>query len=172
MALACSLAALTPIASACAREGVGDQVAVVDAIVSTPSPKPPVTPAATREVRSEPVRSTIPAHPAGPRVSGDIEWPWVAIADCESGDGPHAAGPPYHPNWSFHDGSYDGGLNFAYSTWDSAWHAGDFDGPKDEIPSGDAWQHSARVQVDVAKDWLKRTSWAQWPVCSRAVGVR
>jgi hypothetical protein len=107
-----------------------------------------------------------------PDVEAGIPWPWIAIADCESGDGPDAAGPPYHPKWDYHGGTYDGGLNFAYDTWDDAWALAVADELVADEPSGDAWQHTAHVQVLVAKRWLKATSWAQWPVCSRVVGVR
>lgn len=90
-------------------------------------------------------------------------WPWVAIADCESGDGDGQ--PPYTAAWHY-DGYFDGGLQFLPSTWRDAIRL------VPGVQPGLAWQASPRVQVRVAQRWLRATSWEQWPVCSRRVGVR
>ena len=149
-------------------------------IIATPAPTATPKPKPQRTSRSDAPVALHPARPQGP--ASDIPWPWIAIADCESGDGPRAAGPPYHPKWDYHGPTYDGGLNFLYSTWDRAWelrrrdldrkHGRKFRVTQIGSASLDAWRHSAIVQVRVAIDWLSRTSWSQWPVCSRAVGVR
>lgn len=110
-------------------------------------------------------------HPSAAPVDG-IPFIWMEIADCESGDGPHAFGPPFHPHWDYHGGDYDGGLNFTYDTWDDAWAwAQLLKLEPDEAPSGDAWQHDAQTQVRVAIAWQAHTSWGQWPACSRAIGL-
>lgn len=83
-------------------------------------------------------------------------WPWGALASCESGG-----------RWAYNGSSgYDGGLQFLPSTWNMA---------KGYVPGasryGYAWQAPASVQVAVARQWLKRTSWAQWPACARKLGL-
>lgn len=85
-----------------------------------------------------------------------IPWPWDALAECESGG-----------NWAYNGPSgFDGGLQFLPSTWDSA---------RLYVSGANyayAWQAPAHVQVRVAQAWLARTSWAQWPACSSALGLR
>lgn len=95
-----------------------------------------------------------------------IPWPWIAIADCESGDGDGK--PPYRPWWRYNVGLYDGGLNFHPTTWTMATKLYRHGSTKYRY----AWQAPAIVQVRVAQRWLRATSWEQWPVCSRRVGVR
>lgn len=81
-------------------------------------------------------------------------WPWLALASCESGR-----------DWDYNGGSgFDGGFQFLPSTWTAA---------RQGITHYQyAWQAPAYVQYLVARDWLRRTSWAQWPACSRAIGAR
>lgn len=165
------LAAVIASASGCGIEGRPrsprtPDVGVASVVVWLPDPTPSPAPAQSPQTADRGPRV------AEKRVDGEIEWPWISIADCESGDGPEAAGPPYHPQWGYHGGTYDGGLNFAYSTWDDAFALARSEELVPDVPSRDAWTWPARVQVDVAKRWLKATSWAQWPVCSRVVGVR
>lgn len=86
-----------------------------------------------------------------------IPWPWSALAQCESGG-----------NWAYNGSSgFDGGLQFLPSTWNMA---------KVLVAGASqyayAWQAPAVVQVRVAQAWLARTSWAQWPACSAALGLR
>lgn len=106
------------------------------------------------------------AHPSAPAHSPKIPWPWIAIADCESGDGDGR--PPYRPNWRYNVGLYDGGLNFHPQTWSSATRLYGHGSRRYRF----AWQAPALVQVKVAQRWLRATSWEQWPACSRKVGVR
>ena len=92
---------------------------------------------------------------------------WIRLADCESGDGDGR--PPYRADWK-HNGYFDGGLQFLPSTWDAARR-------KREVYRlawryAYAYQAPAWVQIAVARNWLRYTSWLQWPVCSRRIGVR
>lgn len=77
---------------------------------------------------------------------------WDRIAACESGG-----------RWDDTRGGYEGGLHFLNSTWLRA-GGGRF--------AQHAYQATREQQIAVAESWLARTSWAQWPVCSRKVGVR
>jgi Transglycosylase-like domain len=82
------------------------------------------------------------------------EWPWLALAECESGG-----------RWAYNGPSgFDGGLQFLPSTWVAA------GGRARGYPY--AWQAPPWVQVDVARSWLAKTSWDQWPVCSRVIGAQ
>lgn len=82
-------------------------------------------------------------------------WPWGALASCESGG-----------RWAYNGSSgFDGGLQFLPSTWNMA---------KGYAGAGGyayAWQAPPSVQVAVARAWLARTSWAQWPACARKLGL-
>ncbi len=103
--------------------------------------------------------------------------PWSSLADCESGSWDANSVPmPGTARWDYgapggfvHDGfeSYDGGLNFAPSTW--TWGASEL-GYDGEFPH--AYQAPARVQVEVGRWVRERQTWAAWPVCSRMIGVR
>lgn len=85
------------------------------------------------------------------------EWPWGALAGCESGR-----------TWDYNGSSgFDGGLQFLPSTWTTA--AGNL-GLAGAYPF--AYLAPAAIQVRVAADWLSRTSWLQWPKCSRDLGLR
>lgn len=163
-----ALAASALLAAACTSPKVVHVVPTPEVTKAPKKKRPP--PTAKPTPTPKPVAAKVVEPKKLPDVGG-IEWPWIAIADCESGDGPKAAGPPYNPDWDYHGSDYDGGLNFAYSSWDRAWSLAVADGLV-EGPSLDAWRHPARVQVLIAKDWLKRTDWGQWPTCSRVVGVR
>jgi hypothetical protein len=84
-------------------------------------------------------------------------WPWRALASCESGR-----------TWTYNGSSgYDGAFQFLPSTWSSA---------KAAVPYARryayAWQAPPYWQYRVAASWLARTSWSQWPACSRAIGAR
>lgn len=76
-----------------------------------------------------------------------------ALAQCES-----------NGNWSINTGNgYYGGLQFLASTWRAA------GGTKyASLPH----QATKDQQIAVAEAWLARTSWAQWPACSRKLGYR
>lgn len=94
-------------------------------------------------------------------------WPWRQIADCETGGDSTPGRAPYHARWRYDGRSgFDGGLQFLPSTWTAA---------RKPVSAAQsyryAWQAPAWVQVAVARSWLRRTSWRQWPRCSRTVGV-
>lgn len=78
---------------------------------------------------------------------------WDRLAQCESGG-----------DWSYNGSSgYDGGIQFSPSTWQSA------GGTK---YAAYAHQATREQQIAVAESWLAETSWAQWPSCSRQLGLR
>lgn len=84
-------------------------------------------------------------------------WPWLALASCESGR-----------DWTYNGPSgFDGGFQFLPSTWNSA---KGYVGRAQQY--GYAYQAPAYVQYLVARSWLARTSWLQWPVCSARIGAR
>lgn len=161
-------AVIAPLASACApRENIRVERVVATPIVTrSPSPRP-----VAKAPPSPPRRSDATRRVARHDDVGGIPFVWMEVADCESGDGPHAFGPPFHPNWAYEGPQYTGGVDFTYGTWNNAWaHAIAL-----HLVSGpalDAGKHDARTQVKVAQAWLAITSWAQWPACSRAIGLR
>lgn len=78
---------------------------------------------------------------------------WDRLAACESGG-----------NWQTNTGNgYSGGLQFLPSTWRAA--GGTRYAP---LPH----QATREQQIAVAKSWLAKTSWSQWPACSRRLGLR
>ncbi len=75
---------------------------------------------------------------------------WDALAQCESGG-----------NWAANTGNgYFGGIQFSETTWKQAGGTG--------LPH----QNSRETQIAIAESWLAKTSWAQWPTCSRKLGFR
>lgn len=92
---------------------------------------------------------------------------WIRMADCESGDGDGR--PPYRASWHYR-GLHHGGLQFLPSTWDAAKRLRQVRG----VAAGYrfAYHAPAWVQIAVADNWRRHTSWAQWPVCSRKLGLR
>lgn len=92
---------------------------------------------------------------------------WIRVADCESGDGDGR--PPYRADWDY-NGLHDGGLQFVPSTWNAAKRLREVRGFAGRY--GYAYQAPAWVQIRVADNWLRHTSWAQWPTCSRKLGLR
>lgn len=89
---------------------------------------------------------------------------WYRLADCESGDRDRQGEPiAGTARWGLHNPPYEGGLQWLPSTW--------------RLAGGTKYAASARFatpeqQIAVAKAWLARTSWGQWPTCSRIVGAR
>lgn len=75
---------------------------------------------------------------------------WDALAECESGG-----------NWSL-DGTFDGGLQFAPSTW-NAMGGQDF--------ATYAYQASREQQIVVAERLLAVSGWGAWPACSAQLGL-
>lgn len=117
---------------------------------ATPAPAPPPTtvPRADRQIQSV---TTFPptTHVHPPSVPGGPagEGVWARLAVCESGMR-NLHGPRY----------------YGFHSWlVSTWHAAGGTGRPDE--------HSYEQQVAVAKSWLARTSWRQWPACSRRLGL-
>lgn len=87
-----------------------------------------------------------PAPRSAVTPSGDV---WDRLRRCESADGRTSR-----------NGLYHGYFQFRLDTWRNAGGTGH---PMD---------HSYEHQKKVAQAWLARTSWAQWPACSRALGLR
>lgn len=77
---------------------------------------------------------------------------WDRLAQCES-----------NGRWNLNVGTFDGGLQFLPSTWLAA-------GGGKYAPY--AWQATREQQIAIAESWLAKTSWAQWPACSRKLGLR
>lgn len=85
---------------------------------------------------------------------------WVPMKNCEENDNPRK-GPT---GWQSNTGNgYYGGLQFSADTWRRA--GGTQFASRADL--ADSIQ-----QMHVAEQWLRRTSWKQWPVCSREVGYR
>jgi resuscitation-promoting factor RpfB len=120
---------------------------------TTPTTVPPSTTLPVAAVPPGTAAGTVPPPAPGPppveRAAGpppdDV---WLALSRCESGH-TNLAGPRY---WGYHSWLLD--------TWSRAGGTGR---PND---------HSYEAQVIVAKAWLARTSWSQWPACSRRLGLR
>lgn len=77
---------------------------------------------------------------------------WDRLAQCES-----------NGRWNLNVGLYDGGLQFHPKTWIAA-------GGGKYAPY--AWQATREQQIAIAESWLAKTSWAQWPACSKKLGLR
>jgi hypothetical protein len=77
---------------------------------------------------------------------------WDAVAACESGG-----------RWDLNVGRFDGGIQFLPSTWRAA-------GGLKYAPF--AYAATREEQIDIADKWLARTSWRQWPACSKRLGLR
>jgi hypothetical protein len=94
---------------------------------------------------------------------------WIRMADCETGDGDGRY--PYRAVWSYNGRSgFDGGLQFSPSTWNDAKRLREVRGFARGY--GYAYQAPASVQIRVADNWRRHTSWRQWPACSRKLGLR
>lgn len=116
------------------------------------TPTVPPTTSSTTTTTAKPIARarTAPISKPAPAVpSGDV---WDRLAMCESGG-----------RWDDTRGGYEGGLHFAPSTWRAA-------GGLRYAPH--AYLATRAEQITVAVDWLRRTSWAQWPGCSRKLGLR
>lgn len=92
------------------------------------------------------------------------DWTWDDMGDCESGDWDRDGHPiPGTARWDDQSAGYEGGLHFLNSTWLRA------GGGRFAVHAYDATREQ---QIEVAQDWLNRTSLAQWPVCSYKIGAR
>lgn len=125
--------------------------------------------ARSRQVRLNRYHAHVAAAKAKREARG-IPTRWRRIADCETG-GDEYGRPPYHAVWDYNGSSgFDGGIQFSPGTWDMA-------KVKPEVARfaaryRRAYHAPAWVQVAVAENWLRLTSWLQWPSCSRSVGLR
>lgn len=123
---------------------------------SSPIGQPPLI--VSYRVQATPIPPPTPAprviHTPRPRAASvDSGSVWDRVARCESGG-----------NWGTNTGNgYQGGLQFSPSTWRAA-------GGTKYAPS--AHLATREQQIAVAQSWLARTSWAQWPACSRKLGLR
>jgi Transglycosylase-like domain len=120
-------------------------------------PRAPTLARVTTPIRVAAPRSASPIlraptkFPAGETTSSGFGI-WNCIAEHESGD-----------NWHLNDGSgFYGGLQFMQSTWESA-------GGLRFAPRADL--ATPMQQVEIARSWLAKTSWNQWPQTSRMCGV-
>lgn len=94
-----------------------------------------------------------PEPPSPPRaIQAPDAGTWDAIAACESGQ-----------RWDDTRGGYEGGLHFMPDTWVRA---------GGRIYAEHAYEATRGQQIEIAQAWLERTSWAQWPTCSRNLGLR
>ncbi len=91
-------------------------------------------------------------------------WTWDEMGDCESGDWDRQAHPiAGTARWDDRRGGYEGGLHFLNGTWLQAGGA---------RFAQHAYDATREQQIEVAEDWLARTSLAQWPKCSYVIGAR
>jgi hypothetical protein len=95
---------------------------------------------------------TAPTTTSAPASSGGINW--LAIADCESGDG--TGTPPYTPNW-YIDSTYDGGIQFDPETW---WAYGGRDFAEYAYQATPSQQIAVGERVVAAEGDL-----GAWPIC-------
>ncbi len=101
---------------------------------------------AQREARQRVVQAV--AAPKAAQATGTGKWD--ALAQCES-----------EGRWNLNTGNgYYGGVQFSAATWRQAGGTG--------LPH----QHSRETQIAIAESWLAKTSWSQWPFCSRKLGYR
>lgn len=94
---------------------------------------------------------------------------WIRMADCETGDGDGRY--PYRAVWDYNGRSgFDGGLQFSPATWNRAKRLSEVRA----FAAKYAYAHHAPayIQIRVADNWRRHTSWAQWPACSRKLGLR
>lgn len=118
----------------------------------TTTTTPPTT-TTTSSSTTAPARTARTAPSKRPTIravqAGNI---WDRVAQCESGG-----------RWDDTRGQYEGGLHFLHDTWVRA---------GGRRFAEHAYQATREQQIEIAQGWLERTSWAQWPVCSRKVGAR
>lgn len=87
---------------------------------------------------------------------------WLALADCESGDGDGQ--PPYRYDDTYR-GVHHGALQWHPDTWRRARQLSG-------LPvAATAWEAPIEDEIAVAKAWLRATSPRQWPICGPKVGL-
>lgn len=113
------------------------------------------------EARRAAESAPVAAAAAAPAPGSNYER-FLRLADCESGQRDKAGNPiPGTANWHINTGNgYYGGLQFSLDTWRRAGGTG--------YPH----EHSRDTQIAIAESWLAKTSWSQWPDCSRRLGYR
>ena len=121
------------------------KVAVAAAVAAQAPPPPPVS--APRPPAPPEPAPAAPTPAPGP-ATGAVNAVWDQLALCESGN-TNDTGAPYYGFWQFSAG-----------TWRSMGEAG--------LPN----DHSRERQLSAAKRLQARSGWAQWPHCSRKLGLR
>lgn len=146
-----------------------DPIGAALAAAPAPAPSPPAPPVSTTTTvhyhavaeAQETVTPTVQSP-----TPGSTYQRFERLADCESGERWYDEAGNVHfvpgsARWDLNTGNgYYGGLQFSAATWRQAGGTG--------LPH----QHSKDTQISVAQGWLARTSWAQWPSCSRDLGFR
>lgn len=118
------------------------------------------TPPPTARARTAPtLRATSASRPTSTVEPSDR---WIALADCESGDGDGR--PPYSMDDTFR-GLHHGALQWHPDTWS---RARKLSGLPVAASAADA---PFADEVAVAKVWLRAASPRQWPVCGPRVGL-
>jgi hypothetical protein len=115
-------------------------------VTTTTSTLPPPPPSTTTPSTSMPR-----PHTTAPMVRPADGSVWDRLASCES-----------NGRWHIFDSLHSGGLQFAYATWRQAGGTRFASMPH---------LASREQQIQIAKEWLRRTSPRQWPVCGPRVGL-
>jgi hypothetical protein len=123
------------------------------AVVVSTTLAPPTTTTTTAPVppTNAPSTSMPRSHETAPIVASEGDGIWHALAACESGG-----------RWHIFDSLHSGGLQFAYATWRQAGGTRYASAPHLATPG---------QQIQIAREWLRRTSPRQWPVCGPRVGL-
>lgn len=152
------------------RSGISEPVGDVapprttTSITAPPSTttQPPTTtvPVTTTTARTAPIKAASVSRPVVSAVAPSERW--LALADCESGDGDGR--PPYSMTDNYR-GLHHGALQWHPDTWARARRMSGLPVAESaaDAPFAD--------EVAVAKVWLRATSPRQWPVCGPRVGL-
>lgn len=132
-------------------------------VPTTLSTTAPTTTTTTARARTAPTVAAASASRPGPAVSTVAPSErWLALADCESGDGDGRA--PYSMTDDYR-GLHHGALQWHPDTWTRARRMSG-------LPVAASAADAPFVdEVAVAKVWLRATSPRQWPVCGPKVGL-
>lgn len=113
--------------------------------------------------------STASTYQAASVSNSDWSVDWDYLADCESGDRVKNADGSVTiirgtARWGLSAGNgYYGGLQFSARTWKDAGGI---------VYAASANEATREQQISVAESWLRRTSLAQWPDCTKTLGWR
>ncbi len=80
------------------------------------------------------------------------QWPWLALAKCETGI-----------NWQHYTASYEGAYGFTHDAWDRVRFPG-YPARADRATPAEQTRVAMRIQRSVG--------WGAWPVCSTRLGLR